>query len=563
MKKYTKIFALLLVLVLGLGLSFAPQALVQAEEAAPGNQFENFFSNFVNPARIEQAQAIYSQPFGFDSQVKFQLGEGLVMGASEMALLEKFQYNLKIMTNPVAEGTPQVAMEFLLSNPETPDSALSFNMYTLEDKAIIDLPGLLDKPILTTGSVISDFESSVSGQDMSVTDLSAMVSMPSKGMMAWQSFMASFEDQGIEVRTLTVGEFSEDLNASLKFMPAEKLNPALQELLQELKIEEYMASDMDEEMEAYGQELGVPASLGFNEELSYMIEDLKEGNQNNDAYLAVLADDNGIQRGYQMRLVNRDNGEAMSVDAYYLVDAENQVAPFVLSVSEENAEGIVPLLQLNGQASGDNTQGYNADFVLSVLDDESGEISTPIEGQLTNLTSNNAENVLEEEMAFDLALTIRGYDSKMVYIDPDTGEKVDPFGMENEEFTEEESEETPDDEFPLEDESFETIDLDKYDIDFEKVETLINMNITAKVQGTNSTVDFNIVPDANIPSQSITFNVVTDLIFGNDQISIPNSLPQDYYDIDKPEDADALSNNEDFQNKLFSLLSELGLMGEY
>lgn len=558
MKKHNKFLAILLALVLALGFSFAPQALLLAEEATPAQPFESFFSSLYNQKNIEQSQALLSQPFGFDTQVKFQPGEGLVMGASELELLQKFQYNFKLMTNPGLDDAAQLALDFSLTNPEAPDSSLNVSMYTVGEKAVIDLPGILDKPILANADFMSDFGSSITGEELPSEGFGEIASMPLTAIQAWENFMASFEEQSSEVRTLSIKEFSEDLNADLKFMPAEKLYPALEQLLQALKTEE--------DMEAYDEDFGDYSSFDLNEELSEMIEDLKDGDQNTDAYLAVLTDDNAVQRGYQLSFEDKTNNEVLHIDAYYLVDADNQVAPFIVSLSKENADGFVPMLQLNGQASGNQEQGFNADFVLTVVSEEDGEISTPLEGQIRNMITNNAENILEQEMSFELDLTLRGYDTQMVYIDPETGEKVDPFGMEDsdvevtEDLTEEgDDEETPDDDWDLDDNQFETIDLDTYDIDFEKIETLVNLNIVAKQEGTRATADITIIPDANMPSQSITLNTVTDLLLA-DQVNIPGNLPEAFYDLDNPDDADALSENEEFQMKLFSILDELGFL---
>lgn len=559
MKSSNKIISLILALFLVLGLGLSPVAKVQAEETVTREKgvFEQLFST----DWMTLYQGASQQAGGFESIVEFTLGEGLLMGATERQMLEDLNYRIKYLQIPNEDPlNAQSQLEIAMMNPNEPEKELAMILYNVGEQAVIEIPRILDKAIFLSEEAFAELSAGYTGAD-TIAGLPenveyTMLPMAMQNLVG--EFALNFEDQGDQLVTLTIDQITETLTASVKLLPAEKLYPALQTLLERVRDSEEFApllEALQEQADAEALQYSYEETTDIREELEQAIQNLQDEAATNDiaVTLVELFDEQGNHRGYRVSFDSAQAGESILFEAYGLEEPTSMTSAFTIKLSMVEGGYAQEIMAFTGTAV-PNAEGlFTVNLLLNAFNEETLEYEKLMDGVISNLLIIDSE--IPEQAIFEADVDINLYTfeyQEVVY-------ELDDINNENED--------TEDLEIPVEDpeapgideNATATVDLDYYDFEYEMVSIIVNLKGRIETHGKTSVVDLTLVPDNNLENQYIKIKVQTSLL-DPAQIVVPTELPQEYYDLDKDEDMEFLQTDETIQQNLMQALQDLGLM---
>lgn len=579
MKKlsFKNFIALSLALVMAFALVFTPVLAEGEESRTLASYFDDFFQEKAMADWLAQAK----QPMGQTVDMGLELSPAMVMDAQTAAALNKL--GLKIMYQADLLGTGAVSYNISLYNKADTSKALSLAFSIFNDQLLLDLPGILDKPILMQEEDFSDLASMASpgaaegGGFLALPQVMAQHGEQAQAdyFAAKAHFLEKFEDQGEQTSNFVVGEVNEDLTVHTRFLAADQMLEASRAFVQELRASEAITAiaslipidstelydfDLDEgedqdedELEAddledtedenyyedydfdYGDE-----AITLNDLLDMAQEDLDEDPLDPMAitweeYLSA----DGVKRGNKISLakLNLDSDERICYEGFNVKSSDQlttgvyfalTASPSVAvddddQVAEDSAYGLVDLVAFELQDQQDPTSGTSSgNFNVHSYSD--GDL---LQGSYQDVSIlKRAAN--EELFLGQVNLTVTSVTEEPVF------EEVE---------TEDSTEEDP----------------DSYgDIKWVEQEAIMNIAIKGYLEGEDYKLDCTLVPDARLEDQFVTLHLQPRFM-ASEEVDLLTDLPADYYDLNNEDDMQALQENEDILTRLMQALAALGL----
>lgn len=580
MKKlhFKNFIALSLTLVMALVLLFTP-AVAEAQES---RTLSNYFDDLFQEKGLEDFIAQAKKPFGQEVDLGIEISPDMLMDAQIATALNKLGLKLKYQTD--LWGTGAVSYDFVLFNKEDISKSLGLALNVVDGNLLINIPGILDKPVFMSEEDFADVASMASPV---ASDGSGMISLPEvlaqNGEQAQADFLAAkdtylskFEDQGQQTANFTVGEVSEDLTVASKTLAAENMRDASLEFVKALRASEAITAitdlipfegsgmsdldlgsmpsgggDMDEDNsdedfdfdddeydfdDDYDYDFG-DDTITVTQVLDELITKLESDDMEPvavtwDEYLSA----DGVKRGNKILLEKPDLDERFCWESFNVKSADQATTGvfFALSTNssledneqieaEDMVDGLVPLVNFQLVDREDPVAGTSAgDFSMKIYDENDMLKGSYQDVSIVKL--GDAPEVFLGQINIDL-----------------TSVSEEPT------FTELETEDSDEE------------DPDTYgDIEWVEKETNIALSMTAYLEGEDYKVECKIVPDTLLADQFVVLHLNPRFLAEN-ELTLTTELPADYYDLNNEEDMQALQENEDIATKLMEALSALGL----
>lgn len=242
MKKlsFKNFIALSLALVMAFALVFTPVLAEGEESRTLASYFDDFFQEKAMADWLAQAK----QPMGQTVDMGLELSPAMVMDAQTAAALNKL--GLKVMYQADLLGTGAVSYNLSLYNKADTSKALTLALNIFNDQLLLDLPGILDKPVLMQEEDLSGLASMASPDAAEGSGFLALPQVMAQHgeqaqadyLVAKAHFLEKFEDQGEQTSNFVVGEVNEDLTVHTRFLAADQMIEASRAFVQELRASE-------------------------------------------------------------------------------------------------------------------------------------------------------------------------------------------------------------------------------------------------------------------------------------------------------------------------------------
>ena len=577
MKKlsFKNFIALSLALVMAFALVFTPVLAEGEESRTLASYFDDFFQEKAMADWLAQAK----QPIRQTVDMGLELSPAMVMDAQTAAALNKL--GLKVMYQADLLGTGAVSYNLSLYNKADTSKALTLALNIFNDQLLLDLPGILDKPVLMQEEDLSGLASMASPDAAEGSGFLALPQVMAQHgeqaqadyLTAKAHFLEKFEDQGEQTSNFAVGEVNEDLTVHTRFLAADQMLEACRAFVQELRASEAITAiaslipidstelydfDLDEDedhdedeietddledtedenyYEDYDFDYGDEA-ITLNDLLDMAQEDLDEDSLDPMAitweeYLSA----DGVKRGNKISLAKPDSddricfegfnvksSDQLTTGVYFALNASPSVADDDDDqVAEDSAYGLVDLVAFELQDQQDPTSGTSSGS-FSVHSSSEGDL---LQGSYQDVSIlKRAAN--EELFLGQVNLTVTSVTEEPVF------EEVE---------TEDSTEEDP----------------DSYgDIKWVEKEAIMNIAIKGYLEGEDYRLDCTLVPDARLEDQFVTLHLQPRFM-APEEVDLLTDLPADYYDLNNEDDMQALQENEDILTKLMQALAALGL----
>lgn len=577
MKKlsFKNFIALSLALVMAFALVFTPVLAEGEESKTLASYFDDFFQEKAMSDWLAQAK----QPIGQTVDMGLELSPAMVMDAQTAAALNKL--GLKVMYQADLLGTGAVSYNLSLYNKADTSKALTLALNIFNDQLLLDLPGILDKPVLMQEEDLSGLASMASPDAAEGSGFLALPQVMAQHgeqaqadyLTAKAHFLEKFEDQGEQTSNFAVGEVNEDLTVHTRFLAADQMLEACRAFVQELRASEAITAiaslipidstelydfDLDEDedhdedeietddledtedenyYEDYDFDYGDEA-ITLNDVLDMAQEDLDEDSLDPMAitweeYLSA----DGVKRGNKISLAKPDYDERICFEGFNVKSSDQlttgvhfalTASPSVAvddddQVAEDSAYGLVDLVAFELQDQQDPTSGTSSgNFNVHSYSD--GDL---LQGSYQDVSIlKRAAN--EELFLGQVNLTVTSVTEEPVF------EEVE---------TEDSTEEDP----------------DSYgDIKWVEQEAIMNIAIKGYLEGEDYKLDCTLVPDARLEDQFVTLHLQPRFM-ASEEVDLLTDLPADYYDLNNEDDMQALQENEDILTRLMQALAALGL----
>lgn len=347
-------FSIILSLILAVILTLCPISEVSAENLDPESKNLNAL---LNETLDEQLDQLYNEPLNFTGKLSFDTGTSTFPGldAEFQDMLKNLLLEISCQLSP-QDNAQQISLQ--MYNKDYPEQALKFHTYNVEEKLLIDLPAILEKPlVLDLSKIIEQLFSDPEFQDQ-VEVYEQIQSLFESGKIneelissavedflnALQNAAEYFQDQGEVDEYFMLEGVREKLTVSSKVLSGKNFIAAYQEFLGEISKSEFIANIYDL---IYGLANDPYMPETFIEALEPAIQeanDLSEKNISEQDGMGILEykDLEGNIRGYTFRLYNSDTN-LLFLETYYLEDESKLRGirrPIIASFELNDARGM-------------------------------------------------------------------------------------------------------------------------------------------------------------------------------------------------------------------------------
>lgn len=577
--KFKNFVALSLTLVMALVLLFTP-AVAEAQES---RTLTSYFDDFFQEKALEDWLAQIKKPFGQEVDFGMEVSPGMLMDAQTAMALNKLGFKINYQADLL--GTGAVSHNFGIYNKEDTSKTLNFAFKVVNDNLLVDVPGILDKPVFMSEKDFGDMASLASP---AAAEGSGMMALPEvlaqHGEQAKADFLAAkdnylgkFEDLGEQTANFTVGEVSEELTVISKTIAAENLREASLEFVKEIRASEAITAitdlipfkgdsisdldldslsvgggDMDEdnseedwdfeddEYEDYYDNYDFNFdgdSITVTQALDNLIADLENGDLDPmaitwDEYMSA----DGIKRGNKLTLQKPDTDERICLEGFNVKSADQAMTGvyFAMSASpsivedneiepEKLVDGLLPLATYQLVDREDTAAGTSAgDFSINIY--EAGDLLQGSYKDVSIVKQGDAPEILLGQIDINLTTVSEQPSYEDVETEDSDEENPDTYGS----------------------------------IKWVEKETNTALSLNAYLEGEAYKLDCKLVPDTLLEDQFITLHMSPRFLAEN-ELDLTTELPADYYDLNNEEDMQALQGNADIATKLVQALSALGL----
>ncbi|MDO5033707.1 MAG: hypothetical protein Q4D97_02600, partial [Eubacteriales bacterium] len=243
-----KFLALSLTFLLAISLFLTP-VVARAEESRTLISYLNDFLQEQDMGEwLEKSQELMGQ----EVDLTIDLGPGMLMEADIAQALASLGLQIKYQADLYNSGA--MAYNFLLYNKEEPANSLSLSLNILGENLLVDLPGILDKPISMSGDDAMDMASmfgpmpSAGGGVMALPEaISQNIEQAKVDFLAAKdNFLSKFDDLGESSSNFVVGELNEDLTVQSCSLAAADMEVAVLDFLQEIRASQALTAITDQ-----------------------------------------------------------------------------------------------------------------------------------------------------------------------------------------------------------------------------------------------------------------------------------------------------------------------------
>lgn len=516
-----KLTSLLIILTLFMGLFFGITLPVAAETAQdnsfvqelgaliPGFDYDVFMSRLVQ----EHAGKV-------DVKLQFSDAFGAVLPPEFAQLLEDLVFNI---TYYEPEKDPQdlknrYIIHAHMANPATSDQTLDFKAYSHDGlNMVLDLPGLLDKPLLLDAAKMEESVGEAGAPQISVQDMGQLIQALQQSVQQMTSHFTSTEEATTE---LTVGDLTETLQVTTSVMSKADTQAALQEFIQSIRDRDEFAL-LRTSIEIAAKQEEPDEEITAEEALDELLEEAAEESGDLSFELKKYTDDNAANRGFSLLAKNEAEAEAFELKCYHLMEADTgKVASLlqIVSYDDEDPAVDIPVFTLTSQVQPDADGAYQGDFSVDVYTE--GRL---IDGTLKNIKINPTDNTGFGEVTLTIHTTTT--DSQYVTIDPDDPDYVVP------------------------DEDADSTEP-QYRIETTEVPQDLGLTLLFNLQAQDQgQLTVTITPDLEYAEQNVALTLTLSPLEATEKV-IPQELPGDYYDVSDLDDLEDTIDTDELEERV-------------
>ena len=228
-------------------LALSPFSVVYAENASPkSTESDDVYAAF-SEALKNQITQLYLSPLNFSGQLSFESSSASVQDslATEIAMLKNILMDVSCQYSP-----EEMAQQFALKiyNKDYPKQGFNLKTYNVDDKVLIEMPGVLEQPLMIDlGKIIKQIiqESGIKQNSEEYQKLQKLLSSEAfqeenltlaieDFLNAFVKIFEHFEDQGEEEKSFALEGIHENLTLSTKLMNGKNTILAYRSFLSEL-----------------------------------------------------------------------------------------------------------------------------------------------------------------------------------------------------------------------------------------------------------------------------------------------------------------------------------------
>lgn len=346
-KKYLSTFRLVLSLLLAVVLTLSPVSVVHAENVTDNTYDAEDLIALFNKNIEEKFSKLFNGPVNLTGKLSCDTGNGSFPGidSETLAVIKNIFVDLNCQISP-----EKMAGQTSLSvyNRDYPEQGLNVNTYNIGEKWILEMPNVLDQPLMLDLAKIAEKITSEPGFDSQIKSYEQIQKFIDSGEInkevlaqAAEDFVNSlqkaadyFQDQGEKEQDFSLEGVRENLTVSSKVMSGMDLIHAARAFLTEIRNSQSLEKIYNAIVRLSG-DANMPKT--FFIALDPLIEQLyqlgeEDITDNEGVELHEYKDTEGKTRGYALRIFAQGS-TFLSVDTYYLEDKSEKRGtrkPFIM-----------------------------------------------------------------------------------------------------------------------------------------------------------------------------------------------------------------------------------------